>query len=136
MPKYLITYVSRDRSKTLEKVVEAKDMDEATDKGYNMNMYYQGYDNMWIQEYPYDSEGIFGFEVETDHEHFGKQREYVFIKARNLDEAKAYYNQNVKGKYFDHHKRIIPDSEGWQKFGEILNAYSSTADRADFDATV
>lgn len=134
MPKYLLTFVSRDRNDRLEKTVEAPNMDAATRIGQSMNMYYKGYDNLWVEEYPYDSEGIFGLEVEVDHTHFGKLHEYVFIRAKDLNSAKRYYNACIKGQYFDHHKNIIPDSEGWQRFGRILNAYSVASDNYDFDA--
>lgn len=134
MPKFLLTFTGPDGAR-YEKAVEAKNSDEAMHIGYSMNMRYKGYDNLWVEEYPYDSAGIFGFEVETEHKHFGKQREYVFIKANNLDEATRYYNKNIRGKYFNHSKKIIPESEGWQKFGRIIRSYSAATDRFDFDAT-
>lgn len=134
MPKFLLTFTGPGNA-YYEKAVEARNSDDAMRIGYSMNMRYKGYDNLWVSEYPYDSVGVFGFEVETEHKHFGKQQEYVFIKANNLDEATRYYNQNVRGKYFNHSKKIIPESEGWQKFGRIIRSYSAATDRFDFDAT-
>lgn len=134
MPKYLLTFTGSGKT-PYEKAVEAKNTDDAFSIGYSMNMRYKGYDNLWVEEYPYDSAGIFGFEVEAEHKHFGRQYEYVFIKANNLEEATRYYNQHVKGKYFNHSKKIIPESEGWQKFGKIIRSYSAETDRFDFDAT-
>ena len=134
MPKFLLTFTGPGDA-YYEKAVEARNSDDAMRIGHSMNMRYKGYDNLWVSEYPYDSAGVFGFEVETEHIHFGKQRNYVFIKANNLGEATSYYNQNVRGKYFNHSKKIIPESEGWQKFGRIIRSYSAATDRFDFDAT-
>ena len=135
MGNYRISFYDKrtDRSKNYD--VAADDSDDAMKMAYKMPEAKNRNAEIWVSEIQ-DGPKLIG--VRFAYTQFGRPySQYLFIRAENEEQARAYYRKNIKGKKFYQPWPDKPTDSGNCTYGEIVETYFAIgdADNCPFDAT-
>lgn len=120
-------YIGRTRTYQ----VEAENEDKAMEIGYRENSWARG---CWCQEVR--EVEVYGVEFKC--KSYGDiiiSENRVFIKAKNREQARRYYNDKIKGKKFYGYRTSEIGEEGDIECREIQEIYIACALGGDYDAT-